>query len=403
MFTGMAVTNVSAVSFAPRLTAPDYNNPYYIHSSYGGLNDCIHISGGSCLPNCVGYAWGRAYEILGTRPNLARTHAYTWYSHNINNGYYSYGSTPRIGSIMCWKGGTEGGHVAVVEKIENGVITISESNYGGARFVVKSGTQSEIESHARNFQGYIYLGDFSIIPPTNPQISKSQVWYDLGDTIDIFMSANGATSYYMSMFKDGEKIIGQNVDSGKFSMSASAYGIGDYSVYFSGSNSAGTVDSSWINFSVVGEATYSNIYTSKDVYDIKDTISITVDTVCAKGQCIGIDKENYGRVITEDCNSTYTIKASDLGVGSYSAYFSVYNGSGGVDTKRVKFRVIEFKNLGDANGDGEVNIQDATLVQMFVAKYKVDNFNEKLADCDQSGAVNIQDATAIQMKVAKLA
>lgn len=58
---------------------------------------------------------------------------------------------------------------------------------------------------------------------------------------------------------------------------------------------------------------------------------------------------------------------------------------------------------GDANGDGSINIVDATYVQMFIAKYKLDDFNEKLADYDRSGEVNILDSTAIQMKVAKLA
>ena len=198
MFTGMAVTNVSAVSFTPRLTAPDYNNPYYIHTSYGGLNSCIHISGGSCLPNCVGYAWGRAYEILGTIPNLARTNANTWYSYNINNGYYAYGSTPKVGAIMCWTGGTEGGHVAVVEKIENGVITISESNYGGARFVVKSGTQSEIEAHARNFQGYIYLGDFT-----------SNGYVDLGTEFYASISHYKSWNYLTAEDNDNVSICGE--------------------------------------------------------------------------------------------------------------------------------------------------------------------------------------------------
>lgn len=188
---------------------------------------------------------------------------------------------------------------------------------------------------------------YADIPPTNPTISKNQVWYDLQDTVELYIHADGATSYYMSMFKDGQKIVSQDVNSGTFSMHASTYGIGNYSAYFSCSNSAGTIDSSWIDFSVVGSAGYSNIYCSKPVYDIDETVNITVETVCAKGQVIGIDKDGVGRVVTETCDSTFVIPASSLGIGSYSAYFSVYNGSGGIDTKRVTFYIAERKNLGD--------------------------------------------------------
>lgn len=52
-------------------------------------------------------------------------------------------------------------------------------------------------------------------------------------------------------------------------------------------------------------------------------------------------------MVTEQCDTTFSIAASQLGVGSYSSYFSVYNGSGGVDTSRVSFLIPERKNLGD--------------------------------------------------------
>lgn len=177
--------------------------------------------------------------------------------------------------------------------------------------------------------------------PTNPSVSKNQVWYDLKDRIEITVHADGATGYYMSMFKDDKKIIGQSVNGGKFTLNASAYGVGHYSAYFSCCSSAGSVDSPWIDFSVVGPAGYSDVRTSNWWYDLTDTVSISVDTICAKYQFIGIDKEGVGRVITENSGSTYTIAASKLGVGSYSAYFSVANGSGSVDTRRVSFEIVD--------------------------------------------------------------
>ena len=57
----------------------------------------------------------------------------------------------------------------------------------------------------------------------------------------------------------------------------------------------------------------------------------------------------------------------------------------------------------DADRSGDVNIIDATMVQMFVAKYKVDSVTDISADVDKDGFVTILDATAIQMRVSKLA
>ena len=37
----------------------------------------------------------------------------------------------------------------------------------------------------------------------------------------------------------------------------------------------------------------------------------------------------------------FKMDASKLGVGKYSAYFSVYNGSGGVDTTRGSFEIVD--------------------------------------------------------------
>lgn len=163
VFLALAMVPVTsfAATFTPRTTAPSETNKYYIHTSNGGLNQCIEIntSTGSCLPNCVGYAWGRAYEILGKKPNLSKGNAEKWYSYNKSGGYYKYGSTPKLGAIMCWSGN----HVAVVEKIEGDYITISESSYGGARFNVVKKTISKMESRTSGFQGYIYIGDFGSV------------------------------------------------------------------------------------------------------------------------------------------------------------------------------------------------------------------------------------------------
>ena len=184
--------------------------------------------------------------------------------------------------------------------------------------------------------------------PTDVHLDRSQVWYDIQDDIVLYPRANGADYFWISVHKDGQELISQGLAvNGELRFSASQWGVGDYYAWITASNSAGNVDSVGINFSVVGAAGYNSVSVEKPFYDIDETVSISVSPVCAKGVVIGIDKANVGRVVTEQCDTTFSIAASQLGVGSYSSYFSVYNGSGGVDTSRVSFLIPERKNLGD--------------------------------------------------------
>ncbi len=57
--------------------------------------------------------------------------------------------------------------------------------------------------------------------------------------------------------------------------------------------------------------------------------------------------------------------------------------------------------IGDADGNGEVNVLDATLIQKFVADI-VDTIDEVAAEIDKDGAVTVMDATAIQRFLAEL-
>ncbi len=59
--------------------------------------------------------------------------------------------------------------------------------------------------------------------------------------------------------------------------------------------------------------------------------------------------------------------------------------------------------IGDADGDGDIGITDATEVQLIVASIKKpDETAKKAADADKDGAVSIMDATEIQRFVAKI-
>ncbi|MGN0448000.1 MAG: CHAP domain-containing protein [Acutalibacteraceae bacterium] len=166
------------MTFSKRLTSPGENNKNYIHYSKGGLNRCIEIKNGSCLPNCVGYCWGRWYELLGERPMLSRGNAENWYSYTGDG--YKRGIIPKLGAVICFKKGeahnyTDGaGHVAVVEKINSdGSIVTSNSMFGGSRFY----TQTLLPPlYSLNDKSYIFQG--FIYPPVT---FESEKLYPAGD------------------------------------------------------------------------------------------------------------------------------------------------------------------------------------------------------------------------------
>lgn len=146
----IAPFTVSAASFVPRTTAPDTNNAYYYNSAYNPFS----------RGQCTWYVWGRAFEITGIRPK------YSTYPcdgkdvfYNCKSAGYSTGSVPKVGAIACWgaSNSTWGyGHVAIVEKIIDGTVYVSEYNrVGSLKFSYNA------IPNLPNFIGYVYLGDFS--------------------------------------------------------------------------------------------------------------------------------------------------------------------------------------------------------------------------------------------------
>lgn len=147
------------MAFKPRTSAPSTSDKNWIHTSKGGKNSCILISGNSVLPNCVGYAWGRFMEILGTTPKLSRGNAENWWGYKDG---YERGQTPRLGAVMCYRKGKAGvssdgaGHVLIVEGIySDGSVLVSQSGYRSSRFwtsIIPAGYA--LKGYV--FQGFIY-------------------------------------------------------------------------------------------------------------------------------------------------------------------------------------------------------------------------------------------------------
>ena len=153
------IGNIAQNLFIPRIQSPDDDDVNYINTSKGGNNKCAAIqNNGSVLPNCVGYAWGRFMEILGSTPKLCTGNASDWYGAKQDN--YERGTEPRVGAVACWsRGNGVSGHVAIVESVhEDGGITTSNSDYGsGRKFYMEGGEPPNYKSDTRyTFQGFIY-------------------------------------------------------------------------------------------------------------------------------------------------------------------------------------------------------------------------------------------------------
>ena len=192
------------MEYEKRLTAPSTTDKNWIHYTKGGLNKCILIEGVSCLPNCVGYAWGRWYELLGKEPKLSRGNAENWYGYNDG---YKRGSTPKLGAVICWRKGQAGnssdgaGHVAIVEEIKaDGSIVISQSSYGGKRFTTKTHKKPYSLGGTYVFQGFIYLPiEFD---EETPKTNETEYVVKKGDTLSGIASKYGTTYQELAKYNN---------------------------------------------------------------------------------------------------------------------------------------------------------------------------------------------------------
>lgn len=148
------------MNLSKRTTAPSKLNKYYISDEYDGLNPCLVIDNGLCIPNCVGYAYGRIMEILEKDPKLSTSDAENWYYHTEDG--YPRSKKPSVFSVVCWgKGepynGSDGyGHVAVVEEIKaDGTIITSNSAWKGGYFYLQK-IKPPYKLSGYDFLGFIH-------------------------------------------------------------------------------------------------------------------------------------------------------------------------------------------------------------------------------------------------------
>lgn len=328
----------SAASFSPRLSAPSLSNKYY----YSDLNAFYKYGYG--MPNCTAYAYGRAYEILGSEPKLSWNNAEQWYGYNKANGYYKYGQTPKVGAIACWSYNGGGGHVAVVEKVENGQITFSNSAWSGKRFYLSYASTDDKNAGGNswwNFQGYIYLGDFSGSTSTTQATTKKVTYTtgtyktDVDDYLNMRSGAGTSYSYVTSV--------------------------------------PGNVTLNVTKVSTAGGYTWG--YTS---YNGK-TGWVALDF------CAFVSSSTVQPTTAKPTVQPTTVQATTAPVTTQPS------NDNNNDTPYM---------IGDVNLDGHVDVLDATEISKYIVSIStLSDVQRELADYNHDGEINIVDATEVQKLV----
>ena len=109
-----------------------------------------------------------------------------------------------------------------------------------------------------------------------------------------------------------------------------------------------------------------------------------------------------GKVLEDGVDYTWQKRHPSDEFTEPGEYSVIVTGKGKYTGSAYMTFVIEAPIKGDADGDGEVTVLDATAIQRKLAAYTATSFNETAADADGDGRVTIIDATHIQRHIAGL-
>ena len=103
-----------------------------------------------------------------------------------------------------------------------------------------------------------------------------------------------------------------------------------------------------------------------------------------------------------DCKSYIYLYWIPEKKGNYTVTVSSTDDNKEYAEKTAEFTVFD-KFYGDANGDGEVNVKDATAIQKSLSGIEFEGvFRRDLADCDTNEVLSIKDATCIRKYLANV-
>lgn len=370
------IADLGASDFKPRLTAPSKSNKYY----YSNMNTFYAIGYG--MPNCTAYAWGRAYEILGTQPKLSVNGAYQWWSYNKNNKIYPYGKTPKLGAVACWSYPGNGGHVAVVEKITSTTITMSHSAYSGKTFYTKDyPINSSLNVNGYTFQGFIYIRDGVKEPDGDI--------YRVDSANGINMRKGAGTSYgKLTAIPDGTEIVVTETKK------ADGYTWGK--TKFDGYTGWCVLDFCDLVYKKP-EPTKPTTKPTANPTTAPDTVPTTVTaTVTEATEFTTVSMTTF---VTDPSEVVTTVPITSAPITSVPDLTIL-------PTDATEFSAPIISDTrpttwADINGDGKTSIGDVTILQKHLASMDV-TIDDSCADADGNGKISVLDATYIQKVLASI-
>ena len=113
--------------------------------------------------------------------------------------------------------------------------------------------------------------------------------------------------------------------------------------------------------------------------------------------CSSLGAVTLGRNITSIQENSFS-GCTNLTIRCY-AYSYAYNFA---LSHNIPYILLDEVKLGDANGDGSVNVNDVTFIQRHLAELeRLEGIYYHAADINQDGALEISDATDLQMYLAE--
>ena len=124
--------------------------------------------------------------------------------------------------------------------------------------------------------------------------------------------------------------------------------------------------------------------------------SVTEIRKFAFGNCTSLDYIEIPETVTNIVSSAF--RNDNVTIG---CYFNSYAYQFAKDNN-IPYKLLDKFLLGDANGDGSVNINDVTTIQRHLAQLEqIEEIYLYAADANQDGTLDISDATTLQMYLAE--
>lgn len=321
-----------------------------------------------------------------------------------------------IADVTGWTYGTSG------EGTESHSIDIAEpKTWRMLRITVSGSTSNDGDTH-----DFICAAEFRVFGTEEP--AETPVWeYEAeGDSVRIINYKGTDTNVVIPETIDGKEVSSIGSMNTSTSVFKEAY---DKGVMIESVETPDTVV-------LINQHAFRGIASLKTV---KLSQNLTEIRTSAFLDCSSLEKIDIPATVTEIGNNAFigceALKTviirgkntyiNNAGAGAYTAAFGFMEISQktkiegitmvGVEkstaqnyTKKyphIAFMTIEDyegggKLLGDVDGDGEIKIADATLLQQYLVKVEVENFNIEVADVNEDGKVDILDVTSIQIILA---